>query len=187
MAALPTTSFAAETRAVQTETAPPSGLAALGVDGSVLLVQTVNFFLLLLILSWLLYRPLLRLLSDRQKTIAEGLAAAEAQKRAAPAAEIERAEILAQTRQEAAGLITQVREELKAERAVTRAALAKERERLVTAMERRLAAEQAKLEASLHAKLTSLIIKAVERISQVNPLPPADLAAQIAKTVKDLE
>ena len=90
MAALPTTSFAAETRAVQTETAPPSGLAALGVDGSVLLVQTVNFFLLLLILSWLLYRPLLRLLSDRQKTIAEGLGAAEAQKRAAAAAEISR-------------------------------------------------------------------------------------------------
>lgn len=53
-------------------------LEQFGVDWRLLLSQAVNFFLLLVILRVLLYRPLLKLLEKRRKKIEEGLAKAEA-------------------------------------------------------------------------------------------------------------
>lgn len=44
-----------------------------GLDYKLLLIQTVNFLLLLLILKRFLYKPLLQFISDRQKTVAKGV------------------------------------------------------------------------------------------------------------------
>ena len=51
--------------------------AAFGVYWKLLLVQAVNFGVLLAILSYVLYRPILRMIDARQKRIAEGVATAE--------------------------------------------------------------------------------------------------------------
>ncbi|MDO8504476.1 MAG: hypothetical protein Q7S36_01340 [Candidatus Liptonbacteria bacterium] len=53
-------------------------LDQVGVDWHLLLSQAVNFFLLLIILRVLLYRPILKFLGERRKKIEEGLAKAEA-------------------------------------------------------------------------------------------------------------
>lgn len=49
----------------------------LGIDWRLLISQAVNFFALLLILSVLLYKPLLKLLRDRRQKIEEGIAKAK--------------------------------------------------------------------------------------------------------------
>jgi F-type H+-transporting ATPase subunit b len=172
----------------QTETAPSeSGLAALGVDGGVLIVQTVNFFLVLLILSWVLYRPLLKFLTERRKLIAEGLAAAVEQKRQAAAAETKRLELIARARQEAATLLSAARAEAQAERVAVKMALAKERDQLLAVMDRRLSQEQAKLEANLRTHLANLVVQALARISTQNPSRSAELKTAITKTVEELK
>ena len=61
-------------------------MAALGIDVGVLVAQLINFFLLLALLSLVLYRPVTKMLRERSERIAKGLAdAAEAEKRAAQA------------------------------------------------------------------------------------------------------
>jgi|SRR3989338_3937672 len=52
--------------------------AAFGVDWKLLLVQAVNFGLLLSVLTYFLYKPVLRIIDERQKKIAEGVQTAQA-------------------------------------------------------------------------------------------------------------
>lgn len=61
--------------------------AAFGIDWKLLLVQAINFGLLLVILWRFLYTPILRMIDERQRKIEEGVRAAEeAEKRLAAAA-----------------------------------------------------------------------------------------------------
>ena len=53
------------------------GITDLGLNVPVLIAQTVNFIALLIVLRLLVYKPILGMLDERKKRIAEGLAAAE--------------------------------------------------------------------------------------------------------------
>ncbi|MFH0833907.1 MAG: F0F1 ATP synthase subunit B [Patescibacteria group bacterium] len=46
-------------------------LSSLGIDPAVMLAQAVNFFVLLAILTFLVYKPVLKLLDDRKERIAK--------------------------------------------------------------------------------------------------------------------
>ena len=48
-------------------------MEALGISFSSLLAQIINFGLLLIILDWLLYKPVVKILEDRRQKIAKGL------------------------------------------------------------------------------------------------------------------
>src|SRR3989338_8403577 len=52
--------------------------AAFGINWQLLIVQAINFGFLLFVLWYFLYTPLLKLIDDRQKKIAEGVRTAEA-------------------------------------------------------------------------------------------------------------
>jgi F-type H+-transporting ATPase subunit b len=47
--------------------------AQLGIDWPLLISQAVNFFILLLVLQFFVYKPLLKVIKERNKKIAEGL------------------------------------------------------------------------------------------------------------------
>ncbi len=53
-------------------------LSAFGINWKLLLAQGVNFALLLAILSYFLYKPVLRMIDERREKIAEGVKTAEA-------------------------------------------------------------------------------------------------------------
>jgi F-type H+-transporting ATPase subunit b len=53
-------------------------LAVFGINWKLLLVQGVNFALLLAILSYFLYKPVLKIIDERREKIAEGVKTAEA-------------------------------------------------------------------------------------------------------------
>ena len=72
-------------------------LSSLGINGAFLLAQIVNFVVLLLILRWVAYGPLMRMLDSRKQRIAEGLQAADV---ARQEAEAERAQLQARIDQE---------------------------------------------------------------------------------------
>lgn len=52
-------------------------MEALGIDPALLISQIVNFLLLLLVLRFLLYKPILNMLQERREKIKEGLQYAE--------------------------------------------------------------------------------------------------------------
>lgn len=76
-------------------------MEALGIDGKFLLGQIVNFSLLLIILRVFLYKPVVKMLEDRRKTIAESLDNAEQIKKNLDSSEQKTLEALDKAQKEA--------------------------------------------------------------------------------------
>lgn len=76
-----------------------------GVDWRLLIIQAVNFGLLLLILWRFLYIPLVKVLDERRGKIAESVAKAEAADRRLVEADIEGRALVASAGKEAEGLV----------------------------------------------------------------------------------
>ncbi|MBI4185802.1 F0F1 ATP synthase subunit B [Candidatus Berkelbacteria bacterium] len=142
----------------------PSGLAALGIDGHFLLAQLINFLVLFLLLRWLLYRPLLGMLTKRRTIIAESLAQAEAAEHAATEVEEKAAQRLAKAKTEAAALVKAAQIE-----AVTSAATVKQRAEaeasaLLERTKLQLEREKETVLVAAQSELGALVLAATERV-----------------------
>jgi len=69
-------------------------ISAFGIDGRLIVIQLVNFAILMGALGYFLYTPILNALKTREEKIAEGIADAEAAAVARAGAETEKGEIL---------------------------------------------------------------------------------------------
>jgi len=83
--------------------------AAFGINWQLLLVQAFNFGFLLFVLWYFLYTPILKLIDDRQKKIAEGVRTAEAAERTLADAKEESDGIVGDAAREAEGLVAAAR------------------------------------------------------------------------------
>ncbi len=92
-------------------------LSVFGIDWKILLAQSVNFVILLAGLSYFLYRPVMKLLSDRANKIAQGVRDAEAAAKAAKETDEARAGVLSSAEREAEAIVARATEEGKMERA----------------------------------------------------------------------
>jgi F-type H+-transporting ATPase subunit b len=69
---------------------------AFGVDTRLIIIQIVNFLILMTALGYFLYTPLLNLLKERAEKVAQGIADAEAAAAARTNAEAEKKQVLAE-------------------------------------------------------------------------------------------
>lgn len=76
-------------------------LSTFGVDWKLLVIQAVNFGLLLAILTYFLYRPVLRIIDERREKIAEGVRTAESAARRLAEAKQEGEEMVGNAAREA--------------------------------------------------------------------------------------
>ena len=83
--------------------------AAFGVNWHLLLIQGINFAILLFILWRFLYTPLLKMIDDRREKIAEGVKTAEAANKRLEDAKKESGEIVGSAAREAEGLVASAR------------------------------------------------------------------------------
>jgi F-type H+-transporting ATPase subunit b len=74
---------------------------AFGIDARLILIQVVNFGLLMAALTYFLYKPVLKLLDERAARIAKGIEDAKAAELALEAADEERKKIIAAANKEA--------------------------------------------------------------------------------------
>jgi len=86
-------------------------LESFGINFKLLLSQVVNFFILLLILYKLVYKPLINLLDQRQKTIKESLEKADQIKQKEADLETREKEIVVKAKEEAYKIIQTAKEE----------------------------------------------------------------------------
>ena len=84
-------------------------LSVFGVDWKLLLVQLVNFGLLLSVLTYFLYKPVLRIIDERQRKIAEGVKTAEEAERTLADAKVESEDIVGGAAREAEALVAGAR------------------------------------------------------------------------------
>lgn len=83
--------------------------ATFGINWKLLLIQGVNFSVLLVALSYFLYRPVMKLLDERREKIAEGVRAAEAAQQRLAAAEEEGETLVGAAAREAESLVASAR------------------------------------------------------------------------------
>lgn len=84
-------------------------LHVFGIDWKLLLINAVNFGLLLAALTYFFYKPLMKLLEERRQKIAGGVAAAEKAEAELKGIEQSRATMLAKAGKEADTLVSQAR------------------------------------------------------------------------------
>jgi F-type H+-transporting ATPase subunit b len=129
-----------------------------------LLIQVVNFLILIALLSKFLFRPLTKFLADRAEGIEKSLTEARlAREAAAKAQEEYRSQILA-TQREAALLREQAQREVEAERQRLLKESREEAQRLVAEGKAQIEAETRRAKVSLRQEVIDLSLLVTERI-----------------------
>lgn len=97
--------------------------ATFGIEWKLLLIQAVNFGIVLVVLSIFLFKPLMKVLEERKQVIAKGVKDAEHAARAKAESEAEAAGRVAIANKEAEAIVARAADEGKKEReAIVRAA-----------------------------------------------------------------
>lgn len=123
--------------------------AAFGIDWRLLLIQAINFGLLLSALTYFLYRPILNIIDERQKKVAEGVRVAALADQKLADAKVEGDEMVGNAAREAEGLVMNARtraEERGAE--IVKAAEARAQAALKEGQDRAEEAKRAAMKAS---------------------------------------
>lgn len=121
----------------------------LGIELPLLLTQIVNFTIMVLVLTKLLYQPILKALKKRRAEIETGLKAAEKAQVELQTGEQKQQELLAQAREEGRLIIDKARQEAKKQKEEIVAEGKAELEVLKNRQEKELKAKMAELEAEL--------------------------------------
>jgi len=139
-------------------------MAALGINGAFLLAQIVNFFILLFLLKKFVFPPIVNMLDDRKKRIAEGLTAADVARREA---EEERKRLMAQLEAERAEAQQRVAAASAQAEKVKEDILAqarREAEAIKTSAIEEAEAEKQRILAEAHKQIAELAMLATERV-----------------------
>lgn len=89
---------------------------AFGIDWKLILAQSVNFLVVIVLLSYYVYGPVMRMLAERAQKIAQGLKDAEAAGKSRVATEAERSGIVSEAQHEAEKIVARGQDEGKNER-----------------------------------------------------------------------
>lgn len=137
---------------------------ALGINGPQLLAQVVNFFILLTILRFTLYKPILRMLDQRRERINEGLTAAERAREEASDAQAQIAEQLRQAREEGQGIVGNAQQVAQRIQQEAREQAARDRETFVERARQEIQLERDRAIAELRAEFADVTIAAAEKV-----------------------
>jgi F-type H+-transporting ATPase subunit b len=139
-------------------------LDALGINLGYLFVQVLNFAILIIVLRAWVYKPVLKMLDNRRRTIAQGLEDARIAQEARSNAENEAQKILSKAQQEAAERVREATE--RADEAAEEIKAEAEKEAIEIRHNASLDAEQSKAQAlgELRGQVAALAIAAAQKI-----------------------
>ncbi|MBI2515207.1 hypothetical protein HYV91_03465 [Candidatus Wolfebacteria bacterium] len=160
-------------------------LDQLGVNWRLLLTQGVNFFILLAVLTFLAYRPLIRIMEERRKKIELGLKAGEEGEKRLKHIEELKAEKLAQAERSSLSLISRAEEKAKKEAGViVKNSEAKAKTILEEAVDLAQRKKMEELE-NLTAEAKNIIKSAIVKTVQLDPrLIDEALISRAVETIK---
>ena len=90
---------------------------ALGIDIKILVAQLINFGILLFVLMWFFYKPILRMLDERSKKIERGVLDAEKAKERLVEIEEKERKIISEAQKKANGIVAEAYEKLEVQKA----------------------------------------------------------------------
>jgi F-type H+-transporting ATPase subunit b len=137
---------------------------AFGVDVFKLAAQIVNFLVILYLLNRFAFKPLIRLIDERQARIAKGLEDAESAARDRELARAEREAALDEARKEAAVMIARATKIAEDSRAEIVAQAKSEAEKVTERAREEIQAEKEKAMAELRAGVADLALEAAAKL-----------------------
>ena len=129
-----------------------------------LIAQVLNFLILVLVLSAIAYKPLLKVMDERKAKIAGDLNAAEKAKEDAEAVKAEYAEKLAEAKAEAQAIIDEARKAAAADHDKVMAEVKAEQEQIIATAKQSIAADQEKAMEDVRAQVINLSIAVASKI-----------------------
>lgn len=135
----------------------------LGINWKILITQLVNFGILVALLRWLLYRPLLNLLEKRQKKLALDMKNSEEIGRKLAEATTKEAETLTEARKKGQKLIAEAEQSAKSLKESLVSDAHKEAEKVISAGKRSIEEDRVKLAAELRKEIGGVITLAIEK------------------------
>jgi F-type H+-transporting ATPase subunit b len=137
---------------------------AFGVDGFKLLFQVINFLLLLYLLNRFLFKPVLKLLDQREQRIRKGLEDAEAAAKDRELAKAEREAALDEARKEAQAMIARATKIADDSRAEILAEAKEQAEKVTTRAREEITAEKERAMSELRTTVADLALEAAARL-----------------------
>lgn len=148
-------------------------LETLGLNLPGFIWHTVNFLVLVFLLSRFLYRPIVQILDERAARVRESMERAEQVRLEAGRAEEERTRLLAESRREAEALRAQVERQVEAYRTQRRQEVDAELQHMRDRAEAEMLVRQQQVMAELRTQVADLAVAAAERVIRQNMDAPA--------------
>ncbi len=139
-------------------------LTRFGIDGKLLLVQLINFTLLIIVVWKVVLPRLTKLMDERKRSIEEQLKAAEAARQEVADAQAQRETERAKAEQEAAALLKEAKDVADRTRLELTNAAKRDADAIRKRTEEQLAVEQAKLREELKAEVAALTIETTRKV-----------------------
>jgi F-type H+-transporting ATPase subunit b len=137
---------------------------AFGVDGWKLLFQVINFLLLLYLLNRFLFKPVLKLLDEREQRIRKGLQDAESAAHDRELAKAEREAAMDEARKEAQAMIARATKIADDSRAEILAEAKEQAEKVTSRAREEITAEKDRAMAELRATVADLALEAAGKL-----------------------
>ena len=136
----------------------------LGIQPISLLLQSINFLLLLLILKKFLYKPILKVLADRKKKIEEGLSYSDKMKSEFEKSEKKRDEILVRARSDGKTIIEEAKRAAKKREEELLEKAQREAQEIIAKGKREIEAMKEDLAKDLRLEAVMIAEKIVEKV-----------------------
>lgn len=138
-------------------------ISTFGVKWELIIAQAVNFFILAGVLTWLLYKPVTKIVAERARIVAQGVDDAAEAKRTLDEADGAAKETLKDAETEAEELVKRARAEVATERTVALREASEYAARLEADAKARAAEESARLLRESEGEIARLALLAAEK------------------------
>jgi len=137
---------------------------SLGINGQMLLLQTVAFLVLVFVLAKFVFPPLMKAVDDRQEAIEAGTKAAEAAEAKAEEAQAEVQKLLKEARAEAKDIVTTAKDEANAMIASSEEKAKSRADKIVKDAQEQLEKDVIAARKALHNDTIELVALATEKV-----------------------
>ncbi len=157
----------------------------LGIEPTLLLAQAINFFVVVAVLTKLLYRPIIAMLEKRKKEIEEGVKLTAKAREEDIKIEEKKEKMLGTTRREAQEILEEARKQAKVEEKDIIAAAHKEAEEIVTKSKEDMVRARVEMEKGVRDSAIELAVVMTKKLI-AGVLSASDQHKLIAKQVKEI-
>jgi|JI8StandDraft_1071087.scaffolds.fasta_scaffold34955_4 F-type H+-transporting ATPase subunit b len=140
---------------------------AFGIDTTILVAQVVNFVVLAALLTWFLYKPVMKAVNERQKVIEQGLLDAKESALQKEQGELARKEIEREARTKAEYIVSQAEQVAQSQKQDILADAQRNKEAIVASAHEQAKAAADKVTQEAKKKIAADAVLAVEKLMKV--------------------